>query len=334
MVEIRNLDLDQITIDKAIQPREGLHQKPLKALTQLLQEDGAEAVPPVVVFYDHDSGGVYWLADGHYRITAARNALSNGGPQVLRADVREGTKRDAICFAAGANQHGTQLTNEEKRRVIIRLLQDDEWGQWSSREIARHVGVSNSFVSGIRNEFEAQETSVLGEQISPKETVKARRGKQEYPMKKRNTGRSRGSKVNTALTTATPDSPAIIQDEPITDEDEEHITEDDKEVVESGTTMGISRTDSSLISDSQRLTGDSLRDSDDDNEVVVPKGFVDLIDAWFRATSEERRTFLDWARRPVDEAAGSTTPAQHAYYHLIAREPLQDMAEEYAAMRE
>jgi hypothetical protein len=35
MAEIRYLDLDQITIDEAIQPREELLQKPLQALTQI-----------------------------------------------------------------------------------------------------------------------------------------------------------------------------------------------------------------------------------------------------------------------------------------------------------
>jgi hypothetical protein len=179
MGEIRNLDLDLIKIAEEIQPRERLHQEPLQALTQLLQEDGAEAVPPVVVFYDHDSGGVYWLADGHYRITAARAALTKGGPAGLRAEVHEGTKRDAIYFAAGANQHGTQLTNEEKRRVIIRLLKDDQWRKMSDNEIARHVGVSNGLVSGIHRELrdlDSQEESLHGTKIPPSRTTTYMRG--------------------------------------------------------------------------------------------------------------------------------------------------------------
>ena len=57
-----------------------------------------------------------WLADGHYRVKAARAALSSReGPRTLPAEVHAGTKRDAILYAAGANaKHGQPLTSHER----------------------------------------------------------------------------------------------------------------------------------------------------------------------------------------------------------------------------
>jgi hypothetical protein len=38
----------------------------------------------------------------------------------------------------------------QKRRAVSMLLQDPEWSQWSSREIARRAGVSHTFVESVR----------------------------------------------------------------------------------------------------------------------------------------------------------------------------------------
>lgn len=64
---------------------------------------------------------------------------------------RQGTKRDAILHSVGANtDHGLRRTNPDKRQAVMVLLKDEEWAQWSDREIARRCHVHNSFVSKIR----------------------------------------------------------------------------------------------------------------------------------------------------------------------------------------
>lgn len=100
--------------------------------------------PPVVVFYD---GEKHWLADGFHRV----QAYLRGGRRDFPADVRQGTRRDAILFSVGANaDHGLRRTNADKRRAVETLLNDEEWGAWSDREIARRTGVHNSMVSRVR----------------------------------------------------------------------------------------------------------------------------------------------------------------------------------------
>jgi hypothetical protein len=50
-------------------------------------------------------------------------------------------------------------TNEDKRKAVAKLLGDPEWKDWSNAEIARHCGVSTSFVASVRN----KETEVPNE---------------------------------------------------------------------------------------------------------------------------------------------------------------------------
>lgn len=108
--------------------------------------DGAP-FPPVVAFYD---GSAYWLADGFHRVTAAKSA----GLSELEADVRQGTRRDAILFSVGANAaHGLRRTNADKRRAVETLLRDEEWRAWSDHVVASKCGVSQPFVSKVRAEL-------------------------------------------------------------------------------------------------------------------------------------------------------------------------------------
>lgn len=96
--------------------------------------------PPITVFYD---GADYWLADGYHR----RDAAIGAGKTEILADVRQGTRRDAILFSVGANAaHGLRRTNEDKRRSVMTLLADPEWAAWSDREIARRCVVSYELV--------------------------------------------------------------------------------------------------------------------------------------------------------------------------------------------
>src|SRR5438067_1360425 len=109
----------------------------------LYADEGVDALPPVTVFFDDT---VYWVADGFHRVEALRT-LKQRRPDITHVpvDLRQGSKRDAILFACGANaKHGKPLAYSEKRSAVQRLLADEEWSQWSNRAIARHVGVGRT----------------------------------------------------------------------------------------------------------------------------------------------------------------------------------------------
>lgn len=90
----------------------------------------------------------YKLADGFHRVAAYQ--ASGALDYALPADVRQGTRRDAVLFACGANAtHGLPRSSEDKENAVLTLLRDGEWGQWSNREIARRCQVSHDFVGKV-----------------------------------------------------------------------------------------------------------------------------------------------------------------------------------------
>lgn len=103
--------------------------------------------PPIVVFHD---GSTYWLADGFHRLMAH---VRNNADWVT-ADVRIGTRREAVLHSVASNSdHGLPRTNADKRHAVLLLLKDEEWGQWSDREIGRRCCVDGTTVGRIRSEL-------------------------------------------------------------------------------------------------------------------------------------------------------------------------------------
>jgi hypothetical protein len=136
------LAINAIRLDGGTQPRASIHQDWIKEYAEDML--GGAKFPQVVVFFD---GTDYWLADGFHR-TAAAEAF---GATDIDADVRQGTQRDAILFSVSANSaHGQRRSNEDKRRAVLRLLNDQEWSVWSDREIARRCGVDHMVVVRLR----------------------------------------------------------------------------------------------------------------------------------------------------------------------------------------
>ena len=106
--------------------------------------DGGLRFPPVILFSD---GTNYWLGDGFHRVLAALKA----GMTEIAAEVRPGTRREALLFAISANSaHGLPRTRADVRKAIALLLADAEWSQWGDREIARRCQVDHVTVSNMR----------------------------------------------------------------------------------------------------------------------------------------------------------------------------------------
>jgi ParB-like chromosome segregation protein Spo0J len=136
------LKLKDIRLDGGTQPREYINQDVVNEYAdEMLESDN---FPPMVVFHD---GANYWLADGFHRWHANKKA----GFLDVECDVRTGTMRDAVLFSVGANAvHGLRRTNDDKRKAVLTLLNDIEWGDWSDSEIARQCCVSHVTVGRIR----------------------------------------------------------------------------------------------------------------------------------------------------------------------------------------
>jgi len=146
-----NIELARIRTDGGTQSRVELNLFTVDEYAKAMAE--GVIFPPPVVFYD---GEYFWLADGFHRIAGSKQAEK----ETVDVEVIEGTRRDAVLYSVGSNaSHGLRRTNEDKRKAVRTLLYDDEWAQWSDREIARRCGVSNFTVSKMRQEM--QESSLL-----------------------------------------------------------------------------------------------------------------------------------------------------------------------------
>lgn len=142
-----HVPIERIRRDGGTSSRAGVDRAIVEEYAEAFREGAV--FPPVVVF---DDGETLWLADGFHRLAmyAAEECIE------VPADVRQGSKRDAVLYSVGANAaHGLRRTNDDKRRAVLCLLNDAEWSAWSNREIARRCAVDEGLVRKLRSELSA-----------------------------------------------------------------------------------------------------------------------------------------------------------------------------------
>jgi hypothetical protein len=121
----------------------------------------------------------YWIGDGHHRCRAAKQV----GSPTIRAEVQEGGEREAFLYACSANAtYGYRRHDLDKRHAVMLLLMDEEWCQWSDREIARRCAVSHPFVGKIRAARGQQQARPSGNRYQIPETRTVQRGESVYTM--------------------------------------------------------------------------------------------------------------------------------------------------------
>lgn len=142
---MEKIELNKIRLDGGTQSRAEMNMTTVEEYAEAMKE-GAQ-FPPVIVIYD---GTDHWLGDGFHRHAAAKKAEL---PEIA-AEVRQGTRRDAVLLSVSVNaNHGLRRTNADKRRAIETLLRDDDWREWSDKEIGRKVSVDNHTVAKVRAEL-------------------------------------------------------------------------------------------------------------------------------------------------------------------------------------
>lgn len=140
----KNLKIADIAVDNEIQPRVSLNQHVVNDYKERIK--AGDKFPPVMVM---DDGKKKWLADGFHRHRAHKDLKRT----TIDAEVRKGTKRDAVLEAIKANaNHGLRFSNADKRKVVQRLLKDAEWKRLSNRKLAEMSGTSEYLVRTLIDE--------------------------------------------------------------------------------------------------------------------------------------------------------------------------------------
>jgi len=159
------MKLEDILLDPELQSRVTLSQEAIDDYSQKIRE-GVKF--PALKIYR--VGSRYYLVDGWHRYFAYKKA----GIADIEVDVVEGTKRDALLASTGVNkEHGLPPNRADKRRAVMKLLDDMEWSSWSNREIANQTGVTHPTVMAIRES--------LG--MAQPEAVKFERNGKEFEQK-------------------------------------------------------------------------------------------------------------------------------------------------------
>jgi hypothetical protein len=70
-ITVHALSLDGLLLDPDVQPRATMSRGVIADYTTLYADDGAEALPPIVVY---QQGSDAWVADGFHRVAAAQQA--------------------------------------------------------------------------------------------------------------------------------------------------------------------------------------------------------------------------------------------------------------------
>jgi hypothetical protein len=155
------LELNKIRVDGGTQSRAILQRNVINEYAELMASE--IEMPPVDIFYDGEN---YWLANGFHRFYAKKQISENNDEgflpeETINTTIHQGTQRDAILFSLGANaDHGIRRNNDDKNRAVETMLRDNEWQNWSDREIAKICKVSNTFVSELRKKFNSATVNI------------------------------------------------------------------------------------------------------------------------------------------------------------------------------
>jgi hypothetical protein len=158
------INIEKIRIDGDTQSRESLKDSTIIDYTEKVL--AGEIFKPIKIIYD---GKDWWLADGFHRYFAHKRAKVN----TIDADITNGTKRDAWIYSLSANgKHGLPRSNEDKRRSVIRALNDIELCDKTNIEIAKLCDVSDMTVGRIRKELELLKEAKKKPKVKPIEPPK------------------------------------------------------------------------------------------------------------------------------------------------------------------
>ena len=139
------LKITEIELDSGLQARASMSQAVIDEYTEVIRNGGV--MPPITLFHD---GAKYYLADGWHRLYGHKSA----GFAEIDADIKKGSRRDAILYSVSANdKHGLRRSNADKRKAVSVLLEDFEWSEWTDVKIAEQCGVSSMFVGKQRKEI-------------------------------------------------------------------------------------------------------------------------------------------------------------------------------------
>ena len=137
------IQIESIRTDAGTQAREGIHGETVQDYATRMEE--GDEFPPVIVFHD---GADYFLSDGFHRVMAAKRI----GYLEIMAEVRKGTREDALWFALAANKrNGQRMRRVDVRHAVEVALQT--WPERTCKTVGEQVGCSETYVQKLQGQL-------------------------------------------------------------------------------------------------------------------------------------------------------------------------------------
>lgn len=179
---MKTLKITDIRIDGGTQPRKEINYDAVKNYAEAMRE--GDKFPPVTVFFD---GAEYWLADGFHRY----HAVKSNATSTIDVEVHQGSVDDAQEYSFGANNNkhrGLNMNTEDNKDIIRKMFYLPRYKDWTQSRIAKHVGVTEMFVSRVKSSMEIKGESKTKKFVTKdgveKEMNVANIGKRETPTTK------------------------------------------------------------------------------------------------------------------------------------------------------
>lgn len=153
-MKTKTIKIKDIVIDAGTQQRERINESIVAEYAEAIK--CGTKFPPIVVFSDTVN---FYLSDGFHRVGAHEAA----GIDEIEADIHNGNLDDATLFSYGCNKsHGLRMSQADKRKAVLGMIQHRKWGLWTNRDIAKHIGVSHTYVNKLRDQLESEQENESG----------------------------------------------------------------------------------------------------------------------------------------------------------------------------
>ena len=138
--DFKMMPIEKISIYGGTQTRASTNDDAIDSYVESIE--GGQSFPPVEIYFD---GSKYWLADGFHRLLAYKRA----GKSEVQSKIHEGSRKDALLHALGANsQNSLYRSNADKRNAVEIAL--EEFSEETNTFIAKVCAVSSTMVSNAR----------------------------------------------------------------------------------------------------------------------------------------------------------------------------------------
>lgn len=151
----QKLKLNKLKLNKGLQMRlNGINQDSVDAYATAMA--AGDEFPPIIVFV---VDGQNHVVDGFHRVKASEI----NGVEEIDCEIHHGKYEEALAYATfkANRRNGMRLTRADLQAIVDRVVLDDQYAEWPSRELADLAGVTHMTIQRSRSRLERRPERIL-----------------------------------------------------------------------------------------------------------------------------------------------------------------------------